>query len=243
MQFIRASGQSLAELVSDLLDLARIEAGKTTLRTRAFTASELFGALRGMFRPSACQRRMCCLCLKIRLKETLLNTDEGKVAQILRNFISNALKFTEQGSVRVQLIEAGDNRVRFAVSDTGIGIAPENQQHIFEEFAQIENPLQTRARGTGLGLSLTRKLAELLGGRIWVQSEPGKGSAFYAEIPRIFDDEDARREGHTVEAEYAGNSDTAASSLIHNAPYSMVSDTPLFAPTFAEEISREANHA
>jgi CheY-like chemotaxis protein len=113
-----------------------------------------------------------------------LYTDEGKVSQILRNFISNALKFTERGEVRVSAVVLPDGDwIRFSVSDSGIGIKAEDQERIFQEFTQIDNPLQKRTKGTGLGLPLSRKLADLLGGRLGVTSEVGVGSTFTLEIP------------------------------------------------------------
>src|SRR4030095_4126386 len=103
-----------------------------------------------------------------------LHTDEAKVSQILRNFISNALKFTERGEVRVSArFVPAEQAVAFSVADTGIGIAPEDQERIFQEFTQIDNPIQRRVQGTGLGLPLCRKLAELLGGNVSVESTPG----------------------------------------------------------------------
>jgi signal transduction histidine kinase len=119
--------------------------------------------------------------------EVELVTDEGKVAQILRNFISNALKFTERGEIRVTAAPGdGVETVIFAVSDTGIGIAPEDQQRIFQEFEQVDHALQQRVTGTGLGLPLSRKLATLLGGGIELQSEPGVGSRFELTLPRVY---------------------------------------------------------
>jgi CheY-like chemotaxis protein len=114
-----------------------------------------------------------------------LRTDEGKVSQILRNFISNAIKFTPQGEIRI-VAEQQNNSVLFEVTDTGIGIAEEHLETVFQEFSQVENPLQERYRGTGLGLPLCRKLAVLLGGKVWVQSEVGKGSSFFAELPIVY---------------------------------------------------------
>jgi len=113
-----------------------------------------------------------------------MRTDEGKVSQILRNLISNALKFTERGEVRVSARVAEDGRsVVFSVSDTGIGIAPEHHQRIFEEYSQLDGPIQKKVRGTGLGLPLSRKLSELLGGSLTLESVPGQGSTFSAVIP------------------------------------------------------------
>jgi CheY-like chemotaxis protein len=113
--------------------------------------------------------------------------DEGKISQILRNFISNALKFTEHGEVRVTArLHSAHEQVIFAVADTGIGIAPQDQEVIFQEFTQLESPLQKKVKGTGLGLPLSRKLAQMLGGRISVESEPGRGSRFSVTIPLTY---------------------------------------------------------
>jgi signal transduction histidine kinase len=115
-------------------------------------------------------------------------SDEGKVAQILRNFISNALKFTEAGQVVLQLQPHPDPAlICFAVTDTGIGISPEHLHLIFEEFSQIEHPLQRDTKGTGLGLPLCRQLAALLGGAVEVQSTSGAGSTFTLKLPRRSD--------------------------------------------------------
>jgi signal transduction histidine kinase len=112
-----------------------------------------------------------------------LYTDDRKLSQILRNFISNALKFTPKGEVRVSARFEGDGMVTFSVQDSGIGIAPEFHDTIFQDFSQVKSPLQKRLRGTGLGLSLSKKLAELLGGSVRLDSEPGKGSTFSVTIP------------------------------------------------------------
>lgn len=183
VHYIRQSGQGLLELVNDLLDLAKIEAGKIVVQPAEFSVADLFSALRGMLRPLLLNEAVN-LVFEEPEELPLLYTDEGKVSQILRNFLSNALKFTERGEVRVSASLAPErDRVIFAVADTGIGIAPENQAHIFEEFTQLEHPLQRRIKGTGLGLPLCRKLATLLGGTVWVESQPGLGSTFFAEIP------------------------------------------------------------
>jgi signal transduction histidine kinase len=115
-----------------------------------------------------------------------LTTDEGKLSQILRNFIGNALKFTEHGEVRVSAAVSDGDQVVFAVADTGIGIAPEDQERIFEEFSQLESALQRKATGAGLGLPLSRKLAGLLGGHVALTSVPGSGSTFSVTIPATY---------------------------------------------------------
>jgi CheY-like chemotaxis protein len=169
--------------VNDLLDLAKLEAGKTVLRPTECEVEKLFGALRGMLRPLLLNDSVA---LVFDHPDDLppLYTDEGKLSQILRNLISNALKFTERGEVRVSAAPpAADGTITFAVSDTGIGIAPGDQSRIFEEFVQVEHPLQRNVKGTGLGLSLSRCLAELLGGTLSVESAPGIGSTFSVVIP------------------------------------------------------------
>jgi signal transduction histidine kinase/DNA-binding response OmpR family regulator len=181
--FIRKAADALSDLVNDLLDLAKVEAGKTVVRPTEFQVSTLFGTLRGMLRPLLVNESVR---LVFDADEGLpaMYTDEGKVSQILRNFVSNALKFTERGEVRVSARLAEDGAsVVFQVSDTGIGIAPDDLERIFQEFAQIEHPLQRRVRGTGLGLPLCRRLADLLGGTVGVTSAVGVGSTFLAEIP------------------------------------------------------------
>jgi len=186
VHFIRKAAQDLSELVNDLLDLARVEAGKVMIRPTEFSVADLFGALRGMLRPLLSHNSSVSLVFDEEDDLQPLLTDEGKVSQILRNLISNALKFTERGEVRVSAARGTDGMIVFAVADTGIGIAPEDQERIFEEFTQIEGPIQRRVKGTGLGLPLSRKLAELLGGRLWLQSRPGAGSTFWVAIPQRY---------------------------------------------------------
>ena len=183
LNFVRGAAQSLGELVDDLLDIAKIEAGKIDVRPTQFSVAELFSALRGMLRPLLVSDKVA---LRFDAAEELpaLVTDEGKLSQILRNLISNALKFTERGEIRVtaQLSQGGEH-VEFAVADTGIGIAQEDHERIFEEFVQVRNPLQTRVKGTGLGLPLCRRLATVLGGVITLESTPGQGSIFTVRLP------------------------------------------------------------
>ena len=154
--FIRKSAETLSELVNDLLDLAKIEAGKLTVRPTEFAIADLFSTLRGMLRPLLVSEAIE-LIFEEPIGLSLLRSDEGKLSQILRNFLSNALKFTERGEIRVSatLTSEGD-AVVFAVADTGIGIAPEDQEIIFQEFTQLENPLQKQIKGTGLGLPLSK---------------------------------------------------------------------------------------
>ncbi|KAF3883745.1 MULTISPECIES: ATP-binding protein [Nostocales] len=183
--FIQKAANGLSELVNDLLDLAKVEAGKIEVRPSRFEVSDLFATLRGMLRPLLIQGSSVALIIEEPEGIGQIYSDEGKVAQILRNFVSNALKFTEKGEVRVSAMQR-DRTVTFSVSDTGIGIAPADRERIFEDFVQIESSLQKQVKGTGLGLPLSRKLTELLGGSISVESKLGEGSTFTASIPMVY---------------------------------------------------------
>lgn len=189
VRFVRSSAQDLMDLVNDLLDLAKVEAGKVTIRPTTFDVNTLFSALRGMLRPLLVQNSSVRLVFDDLEENLELYTDEAKVSQILRNFISNALKFTERGEVRVSVSRGHDNTLLFAVTDTGIGIAEEDQERIFLEWTQVEGRLQKGAKGSGLGLPLSRKLAQLMGGNVYVKSKLGMGSTFIAVIPIRFNGE------------------------------------------------------
>lgn len=180
--FILQSANDLNELVNDLLDIAKIEAGKVNVYPTLVDVNTLFSALRGMLRPLLISES---LKLTFTVPDSLtLFTDEAKLSQILRNFISNALKFTEAGEIVVSAVAIPEkNQVVFSVADTGVGISEADQQLIFEEFSQIENPLQRKVKGTGLGLPLCRNLAKLLHGDVSLVSAPGVGSTFSVTLP------------------------------------------------------------
>jgi len=180
--FVRTAARELSEMVDDLLDLAKIEAGRISISPAWFDMFDLFSALRGMFRPIV-DASTVDLIFEKPVGLPRLFTDDKKLAQILRNFISNSLKFTQRGEVRVSARLEGQDAVRFAVTDTGIGIPVEMHGALFEDFSQVDSPLQKRLRGTGLGLSLCKRFAQLLGGHVGVESEPGIGSTFFVIIP------------------------------------------------------------
>jgi signal transduction histidine kinase/CheY-like chemotaxis protein len=186
VKFICGSAQDLTDLVNDLLDLAKVEAGKVSIRASNFRVDGVFAALRGMLRPLLSQNSSVNLVFDEPADLPELYTDEAKVSQILRNFISNALKFTERGEVRVSVERGHDETVVFAVADTGIGIAEEDQERIFQEWVQVEGQKQKTVKGTGLGLPLSRRLAQLLGGNVYVRSQVGLGATFFAAIPIRF---------------------------------------------------------
>jgi signal transduction histidine kinase/CheY-like chemotaxis protein len=186
IQFIRKGAENLTELVNDLLDLAKVEAGKTVVAPSEFKAADLFSTLRGMLRPLLVGDNVA-LIFELPGDLPPLVTDEGKVSQILRNFISNAIKFTERGEIRIWAsYDRAADAVTFCVRDTGIGIADEHLDAIWQEFSQISHPMQGRHKGTGLGLPLSKRLAELLRGSVGVESSPGQGSVFSLTVPRIY---------------------------------------------------------
>jgi signal transduction histidine kinase len=191
MKFIEGSVRELTEMVDDLLDLAKLEAGRISISPEWFEMVDLFSALRGMFRPSVASG---VVSLIFEGPEALprIYTDDQKLSQILRNFISNALKFTVEGEVRVTARIVDDVMIEFAVTDTGIGIAKEHLPALFSDFVQVDTRIQKRLRGTGLGLSLAKKFSELLGGGVSVTSEVGKGSRFSVVIPSHYSAREAQ---------------------------------------------------
>ncbi|RZL11941.1 MAG: histidine kinase [Rubrivivax sp.] len=182
--FIDTAARELTDLVNDLLDLAKIEAGMEVVRAAPFELADLFSAMRGMLKPLLVSEAVDLVFEEATHLPTVVS-DESKISQILRNFISNALKFTPRGEVRVSacLSATQPGYLELSVSDTGIGVAPEQIELIFEEFTQVENELQRAYKGTGLGLPLCRRLAGLLGGAIRVKSAPGQGSCFTVILP------------------------------------------------------------
>jgi signal transduction histidine kinase/ActR/RegA family two-component response regulator len=182
LEIIRYSAGTILNLINDLLDLSRIEQGKLVLNIRTFSLKEM---VRNLVRPF----EMVALNKGIKLEFIFgeevpdwVKCDPDRVGQVLKNLLSNAMKFTERGSVTllVQLIKGTDHlaRLRFSVSDTGIGIPRKSQDRLFEPFAQIDPSFSKNYAGMGLGLAISKQLAELMGGVITVESEPGKGSTF-----------------------------------------------------------------
>jgi signal transduction histidine kinase len=186
LEFIRSSVRELTDMVDDLLDLAKVDAGRVSVSPEWFEMVDLFAALRGMFKPIIANSTVSLIFAEPETAPRIYS-DDRRLSQILRNFISNALKFTHEGEVRVSARAVGDTQIEFAVTDTGIGIEPEHLPNLFVDFVQINTSMQRRLRGSGLGLSLSRKLAELLGGRVGAESTLGVGSRFWVVIPLTYD--------------------------------------------------------
>jgi CheY-like chemotaxis protein/CHASE3 domain sensor protein len=187
-QFARSinnAGNDLLILINDILDLSKIEARKLSLRPEEFRLEELFELSRRTFQPQATAKNLQLdINLPKSLQQLTLFSDRQRLEQILRNFLSNAVKFTESGKVSLaaSLNPAGDH-LTLTVSDTGIGIPKNKQQSIFEAFTQADSSVSRKYGGTGLGLTISKELAALLGGKISVSSEEGKGSQFSIRIP------------------------------------------------------------
>ena len=186
---IMASGQRLMALINDILELAKLEAGKMRLHPEPVNVRPGLRT-RGRACSASRRRRRTSTCAWSSIPHApAVRQDDGKIQQILTNLLSNAVKFTPEGG-RVTLKAACDgNDLVFTVSDTGVGIAPEEQDLIFEKFRQAANPMTREQGGTGLGLSIVRELAKLLGGDVTVQSELGRGSTFTVRIAARLADE------------------------------------------------------
>lgn len=180
LKVIERNGKQLLELINDILDLARIEAGRTELNLDDVAARRLVERAVETVRPMA-EEKGLELTVTGEAVPTMC-TDEERLHQILLNLLSNAVKFTETGKVEVHVSESSGN-VTFAVTDTGIGISPEDQTCIFDEFRQVDGSSTRKYQGTGLGLAIARKLAVMLGGEIDVESELGRGSTFSVVLP------------------------------------------------------------
>ena len=179
---IRGSAYHLLTIIEQILGLSRIETGREKVRIEQVEITGHTRETAGMIEPLAA-RKPIRFHVVIPDRPIRLATDPGKVRQILLNLLSNAVKFTERGEVRL-VVTLEDEHVVYQVSDTGIGIAAEHLERIFSPFWQVEDPATRRVGGTGLGLSVTQRLVQMLGGKIGVRSQPGEGSTFTVRMPR-----------------------------------------------------------
>ena len=177
---IRASAWHLTQLVDEILSFSRVEAGREEIGIEPFDAADLTRRVAALLEPSAAAKGIA-LRVEVDAPRGLVATDPQKVRQILFNLLSNAVRFTDHGEVRLRCVREPDSLV-FSVTDTGIGIAPENHERIFESFWQVEQGLSRRTGGTGLGLAITRRLARMLGGDVTVRSKLGEGATFVVRL-------------------------------------------------------------
>jgi signal transduction histidine kinase/CheY-like chemotaxis protein/CHASE3 domain sensor protein len=186
-QTIQSSGNDLLNLINDILDLSKIEAGHVEIRPEAVSVERLANNLRQLFQPIAQDRRLEFAIEIAPECPASIETDAQRLEQVLKNLLSNAFKFTEAGRVLFAVRPTGSGRIALSVTDTGVGIAEEQQQSIFEAFHQADGTISRRYGGTGLGLSISRELVRLLGGSIGLRSHVGQGSTFTVLLPASYD--------------------------------------------------------
>ena len=184
---IQAAGNDLLSLINDILDLSKIEAGHMEIRPEPVRLSQITDDLRRVFQPVAEHKKIEFITEVSSGSPDTVETDQQRLEQVLKNLLSNAIKFTEEGAVTLHVSSVEGERLAFAVHDTGIGIAENQQQMVFEAFRQADGTTNRKYGGTGLGLSIARELTRLLGGYIELKSEPGKGSTFTVTIPMMYD--------------------------------------------------------
>jgi CheY-like chemotaxis protein/signal transduction histidine kinase len=183
---IESAGNDLLTLISDILDLSKIEAGHMEVRVQRLSVGEIVTSIARGFEPIAAEKSLKFGTTLAPGAPEFIETDSQRLEQILKNLLSNAMKFTEAGEVNLSVLPAEEGFVAFAISDTGIGIGPQQHQMVFEAFRQADGTTNRKYGGTGLGLSISRELAHLLGGEVTLESEPGKGSTFTVTIPEVF---------------------------------------------------------
>jgi hypothetical protein len=183
LEVIEKSGQRMLNIINDLMDISKIEAGETTLRTRKTNINKMFHELHLFFKPEGEQKNIALdFHCGLPEEECFLEIDDTKLNQILTNLIKNALKFTDKGSIRFGYHKK-ESLLEFFVSDTGPGISPDQKDLIFERFRQSSLNLTRKYEGAGLGLAISKAYIELQGGSIWIESELGKGSTFFFTLP------------------------------------------------------------
>jgi signal transduction histidine kinase/DNA-binding response OmpR family regulator/CHASE3 domain sensor protein len=184
---IQSSGNDLLNLINDILDLSKIEAGHVDMRLETVAIERMATNLRQLFQPLAADKKLDFAIEVDAEAPSTIDTDAQRLEQVIKNLLSNAIKFTEQGQVRLSIRRTAEGHIAFSVSDSGIGIAPEHQQSVFEAFHQADGTISRKFGGTGLGLSISRQLVRLLGGSIHLESCPGQGSTFTVTVPEQYD--------------------------------------------------------
>ncbi|HCY43768.1 MAG TPA: hypothetical protein DHV48_20935 [Prolixibacteraceae bacterium] len=183
---ISSSGSNLLSIINDVLDISKIEAGQVELSMTQFSAQKLINSIKNEYSYKASLKNIKFLVDPTTPEqEIFVISDTNRIKQVLINFVGNALKFTEKGAIEIGVKLTGNN-IQFHVKDTGIGIPKEFHDKIFDRFRQVESANTRKYGGNGLGLAITKNLGELLGGQIWLVSEPGEGSTFYFALPDKF---------------------------------------------------------
>lgn len=186
-QTIQSSGNDLLNLINDILDLSKIEAGHVEIRPEPVLIERMVNSLRHLFDPLANEKGLLFALEVLPDAVPVIETDPQRLEQVLKNLLANAIKFTENGSVTLSIGSLSDNQIAISVTDTGIGIAEDQQARIFEAFHQADSTISRKFGGTGLGLSISREVVRLLGGTLHLKSSLGAGSTFTVVMPQVFD--------------------------------------------------------
>ncbi|MDQ7970053.1 MAG: response regulator [Oxalicibacterium faecigallinarum] len=230
---IYSAGNDLLNLINDILDISKVEAGKLDLVPEDIPLHRLAESLQMIFEPLATQKQLAFEIRMDRNTPLSIHTDHQRLEQILKNLLSNAVKFTDSGKVSLAIAGTDDNRVVFAVTDSGIGIAKEEQDIIFEAFRQADGTTSRKYGGTGLGLSISRDLAALLGGSIQVESVPGQGSTFTLTLPTVM-------QSHSSDIMHMP---AAAPAMAIPAKPAAPTPPAITIPTFADDRDSDKNSA
>lgn len=187
LNYVKQSGNSLLRLIDDIIDIAKIEAGQLKLRKQAFGLNVLMNELFVSFQTIINQKPNNKVLIKLNIPSNCdnigINSDEMRLKQVLTNFLSNAVKFTDEGIIELGYRFLPEDNMIFYVKDSGVGISKDQQELIFQRFGQVEESYTRNYTGTGLGLAISQNIIDMLGGDIWVESEPGIGANFFFKIP------------------------------------------------------------
>jgi two-component system CheB/CheR fusion protein len=219
VKFINSSGNTLLNLINDIIDIAKIEAGEITILEKEFNLIDLLREQHSLFTNMAVSQDKAHLNINLIVPEGISELrvilDQLRLKQVLSNLLSNAVKFTDKGTISLGL-KIGETHFEFWVADTGIGIPQSHRKQIFEQFRQVDETLSRKYGGTGLGLTISQRLIELMNGNIWLESEEGAGSTFFFRVP-ITDKTRALWESHqsAQKRQLSATSETTASSWQH----------------------------
>jgi signal transduction histidine kinase len=185
LRLIQKNGQHLLHLINDVLDMAKIEAGRMNLSPENFKAFEVLEEVTSITSTLASEKNLALFIEETSEQDLEIYADRTRLRQVMINLVNNGIKFTEAGKISLKVASLPGARVLISVQDTGIGIAPDKLDAIFQEFTQVDASSTRKAGGTGLGLPISRRLVEMHGGRLWAESNgiPGEGSTFFVELP------------------------------------------------------------
>ena len=254
-QIINSSGEDLLRLINDVLDLSKVEAGRMELIVDHFHSSEFIQKIRDMFEPSIHNNGLNFIVEDS--YNNIIKTDENKLSQILKNFLSNSLKFTHKGSIKLVVEPQDHNKIKVSVKDTGIGIAKDKQELVFKAFSQADGGTSRQYGGTGLGLSITKEFVNLIGGTLSLESQEGIGSTFSIIIPNLTENKEIEKtkqetpkisldNGQKQIENLDGHSsiiDDTKNIISTDKPFLIIEDNETFALTLKDVINEKGDYA